>query len=69
MSEWISVKDRVPEKHKKVLWCGVKGGLFIGEYHDPFLCGAVIAKDSRGHFRDVTHWMPLPELPKESDIK
>ena len=59
--EWISVRDRLPEDQVEVLVAtrsknGVrnidKGYLAI----DHFI--------HRGH-AEVTHWMPLPELPKE----
>ena len=64
--EWIPVTERLPELHTKVLCCGVKGGRFIAElgtwgyekhlYWDK--------KNGRG-CPEVTHWMPLPEAPKE----
>lgn len=72
MSEWISVKDRLPPMYHMVLITGKNsaGGSFgvikgshdgdkgqwyredIGQYAEP-----------RGD--TVTHWMPLPEPPKE----
>lgn len=48
MSEWISVKDRLPEEQ--------------GYYIDiVYFRGKT--KWAKGNER-VTHWMPLPELPK-----
>lgn len=63
--QWISVEERRPEPGKRVL---ATDGVFVGE--------AIFARDSRwsgyggGILRDcigsvVTHWMPLPPVPKE----
>lgn len=63
MSDWISVKDRLPEKYERVIVvnsCGYvsDGCLYNG---NNFVL--------RGTFGDtinfITHWMPLPEPPKE----
>lgn len=62
---WISVEERRPEPGKRVL---ATDGVFAGE--------AIFARDSRwsgyggGILRDcigsmITHWMPLPPVPKE----
>ena len=64
--DWISVKDRLPEKNKSV----------IGWYKDnPFskFCPEVVSWNGKGwvfvygrrYVTAVTHWMPLPEPPKE----
>lgn len=51
--EWISVKDRLPEKGKSVLvyW---DDGFDIGEY-----VGGEVGYD--------IYWMPLPEPPERDD--
>lgn len=65
MTEWISVKDRLPEKTSRC----------IVSRFDYVTCTSFIdilwfEKDSwwdrlyPGNFA-VTHWMPLPEPPKE----
>lgn len=59
INEWISVKDRLPEEERHVLvW--VKDGYslidwtFNGQWQvNPYMRN------------DITHWMPLPEPPKE----
>lgn len=67
--KWISVKDRLPpDQGKKVLV--VNGHEYISvlalwkkEYGNKWTW-----IDERGHFKhtnDITHWMPLPEPPKE----
>lgn len=66
--EWVSVKDRLPEKK----------GLYIVAYH-PCHWGNVseeteIGMDSfrgkecwaKAKYQRVTHWMPLPEPPKSN---
>lgn len=74
MSEWISVKDRLPESGVPVLVT------FVG-YTDNKLHSDGVARwepDLNGYnggwewtldFSDatveITHWMPLPEPPKE----
>lgn len=59
--EWISVKDRLPEAEERVLVYsyedGINFGYFLG-YEDGFFIDCVYPNES-------THWMPLPEPPKE----
>ena len=64
VQEWISVDDRLPEPWKQVLiyslhdfcesavYIGVPGKWWVTWNHE------MLDADS------VTHWMPLPELPK-----
>lgn len=75
MSEWISVKDRLPENNKVVLVyvhdttiCGThrfmtgscdKGFWFLGVHLD---CLSFPHNEY-----NVTHWMPLPDPPKEEE--
>ena len=62
MSEWISVKDRLPNVHQRVLvYCQSKtiekhvtACMYMGGYFSRKV-------------RNVTHWMPLPEPPEEDD--
>lgn len=66
VGKWIPVSERLPELNTKVLCCGIKGGRFIAE-----LTTWGIEKHLTWDKRDgkgcptVTHWMPLPEPPKE----
>ena len=53
-SEWISIKERLPEEETLVL--AYINGLY-GSYCD------VVRWDR--FCRHVTHWMPIPEPPKE----
>ena len=56
MSEWISAKDKLPEKYGPVF--------AFTEYGDTD--GVYFYSDgSWGHPDKITHWMPLPEPPKE----
>lgn len=75
--EWISVKERLPHKYSRVL---VTDGKEVCLHYKQSLCSF---KGSEGedlycscnmnHDRcdviegTITHWMPLPELPKDED--
>lgn len=61
---WISVKDRLPERGTLVL-CACRANIY-----------EVLKFDGNGWIHDpmhdymlgfVTHWMPLPELPKDGE--
>ena len=54
MNEWISVKDRLPEQFGKYLV--VCKGIDIAQIR--------LWEGTWDSFAEVTHWMPLPELPK-----
>lgn len=66
--EWVSVKERLPEASGYYLiacrypYCGKSNGIDISYFQHK-------AKNWK-KIRDlyVTHWMPLPEPPKESPI-
>ena len=59
MNEWISVKDELPKGDKQIIcYSSNNGGYAFIDYlglknMDWCLCF------------NVTHWMPLPEMPKE----
>lgn len=55
-NEWISVEDRLPQKHDEVLvFCD-------GARQLDFICSSGRWYDH--DHKKVTHWMPLPEAPK-----
>lgn len=61
--KWISVKERLPEEERDVVLYGSRG-IFFGwlsseESESPKFCSF----DSEIY--GVTHWMPLPDAPKE----
>jgi len=64
--EWIKCSDRLPSRGKMVL--GTQGNYIFFCMYDPF---SALGKDglwvTEDHieFDNITHWMPLPELPRE----
>ena len=62
---WISVKDRLPEEDKEVL-----------AYNGAYMIIAAYATNPTKYWytitgsvtRTITHWMPLPEPPKEEKV-
>lgn len=71
MAKWISVEDRLPDKYTPVLCCrkyvGVADILEYGLVHGK-MCFYYFDEDGfvvEATNPDVTHWMPLPEPPKE----
>ena len=70
MSEWISVKERLPGFGTSVLVCDAKNG-FVGVFriekrpHDE-----IFWHDGDTWWlrtEEVTHWMPIPEPPVATD--
>ena len=64
---WIPVTERLPEHLTSVIVHRKDGGIFIWEYFDTSPTDECWIDDSMNvySFYDVTHWMPLPEPPKE----
>lgn len=61
--EWISVKDRLPESHDIYLCC-IDSLAFPGSR---YVKTRMFYSDGWEKGSEVTHWMPLPELPKEEE--
>ena len=66
MSEWISVKDRIPDNETEVLIVLDMNTIDIGFYnYNPTWNQWVSFKYSDDNNQvNVTHWQELPELPK-----
>ncbi len=65
MSEWIKCSDRMPEFAERVLVYakdGVHGG---NEIDIEYLFYEGVWKD-QGLFCTITHWMSLPQPPKDN---
>lgn len=68
-SPWISVKDRLPEEGGRY-WCYVKEINDLGISYYQWNCSyheieKMWAEDKSNIVPFVTHWMPLPEPPKQ----
>ena len=65
---WISVKDELPEVDKPIIYCAFGTSVGEGTYRGfngihhvwhMYACGGT-------HWdNEITHWLPLPEPPKE----
>lgn len=69
VSGWVSVKDRLPDKEGQyICWFGkntVIKGAAIATYLEEWK--AFGSFESLKTYPNVTHWMPMPEPPKEAD--
>ena len=64
MSEWISVEDRLPDKFCKVLVVWKANGETVIDTAFWTDQGFAVSHWCFMQVR-ITHWMPLPEAPKE----
>lgn len=64
---WISVKDRLPEEPGRYLcWFG-KNTFAVGASIVPYIPDLhwFASLESLERYENVTHWMPMPEPPRE----
>ena len=66
-SGWISVEDRLPEENQRVILYiprVMEGGNVRTGWLEPIKMWYTDSRD-RLFYKQVTHWMPMPEPPKE----
>lgn len=61
---WISVKDELPKEEGKYIVCTERGSVYCTRFYKGGGCEGIFKTDINTH---VTHWMPLPEAPKEGE--
>lgn len=66
---WVPVTERLPEVGDEVLVCDEDGICYLCEYVD--ILGGVWDDGDVGSeyiaLDEFTHWMPLPDAPKDGD--
>lgn len=63
--KWIPVSERLPEENGRYL-CNIRSFAFPGTFYQRILPYDKFGfKEDHYYTDDVTHWMPLPESPKE----
>jgi hypothetical protein len=65
--EWISVKDRLPEIGQSIIFFCVDH-IRAGKYYATFSDNSDLGFYDlccNYDFDNVTHWMPIPQFPKE----
>jgi hypothetical protein len=68
MNKWISVNDRLPDNSNVVLAYNLKNsrGIYIHKIYFAFYYEYRWTQSNDAAWKmDVTHWMPLPNPPKE----
>lgn len=69
MSNWISVKDKLPNNRNEVIIFCVNGSVTTGKYvresGDKYVWVTRIYNSYIDNILNVTHWQPLPKPPKE----
>ena len=65
-SPWHRADEELPKYGDWVLCLGPKGGYYVSEYRG--VSGLVGPRfHANGRYINATHWMPLPEPPKEEE--
>lgn len=63
--KWIPVTERLPEDGETVLVYGRRGGIYTAWCNRRYSNVGWHKLNSKSHHCDPTHWMPLPDAPKE----
>lgn len=64
--KWIPVTEKLPGTGEIVLVYGKRGGVYTAEHNRSARWpGSFWKLNSKRHHCEPTHWMPLPESPKE----
>lgn len=63
---WIPVTERLPEMFEDVLVC-LKGGKVNRTWYDDSGHFRSATSKKVAYYKNVTHWMPLPQPPKEEN--
>lgn len=66
MAEWIKVADRLPTENGSYLVVGLSKKPYTAHFYKD---RTIFGKFFTAHFsnRGVTHWMPLPPPPTETE--
>ena len=65
-AQWISVKDRLPQKSGKYIVCTNRGNVYQTKFYSyPEESGGHWGQKDKG--RSITHWRELPEAPDEAE--
>jgi len=62
MSEWISVKDKMPEHSGTYIVATKNGGVLMTRFYDNHRRFSSTKINAL-----ITHWMPRPEPPEEGE--
>lgn len=65
MSEWISIKDRLPDVIGDYLCYDDGAGIAWAFFNSAKQWAYSHLDGDNGYYVFVTHWMPLPEPPKD----
>lgn len=65
--KWISVEDRLPDRQGKYLIYTHNGYVTFGYWGDYGDGKSSFNPNPRFDYHNVTHWMPVPEPPKERE--
>ena len=64
--KWISVTERLPEDDASVLVAAHNGKVVLGSlYRNPFSSTGYAVSNGQAAYSNASHWMLLPEPPKE----
>lgn len=68
-SGWVSVKERLPEPEENVIIWAKTGCMKYAQYHEDGSINPwyVYEDNARAWTNVISHWMPLPEPPKEEN--
>ena len=64
-TKWISVKERLPEDNQEVITYSSSGEIEVLKYDNHDIKDTFVKYGALVRVFNVTHWMPLPEVPKE----